>query len=159
MDKDGNSEVQSGYGSAFFFGFTEADMIEAEEVTKIPFAEEVADTWEKTHLKSPGRRKEYGAGLIEPGEDTLELNYLPGSPTDLKFAEAHRTGKALRYESFIPAVNGKWWRISGFLIVTSRGRNVPINDRMTQTINVRFTGVAGEAGADAQRKIAAPAGA
>lgn len=154
MDANGNSQAQSGYGSGFFLGFTEADIIEIDEVTKIAFAEDTADTFEKTHLKSPGRRKEYGAGLIESGEDTLEINYLPGSPTDLKLAEAHQTGKLCMFESYIPAVNGKWWKTSGFLIVVSRGRNIPINDRMTQTVNVRFTGPSAEAAANAQRVIA-----
>lgn len=151
MDANGNSEAEIGYGTGFFLGLTEATLIELDEVTKVPFAEETADDVEKTHFKSPGRTKEYGAGLIEPGEDTLELNYIPGSATDLKIREAHKSGKPYLYETYLPAPAGKWWKVSGYLIVKSRGRNVPIGDRMTQTVNVRFTGAAAEASAATQR--------
>jgi hypothetical protein len=144
MDANGNSEAQIGYGSGFFLGLTEATLIELDEVTKLPFAEEMADDVEKTHFKSPGRRKEYGTGLIEPGEDTLELNYIPGSPTDLLIREAQNSGKPYLYEAYVPAPQDKWNKVSGYLIVKSRGRNIPIGDRMTQSISVRFTGASDE---------------
>ena len=158
MDANGNSEALSGWGSGFFMGLTPATAIEVAEVTKIPFAEEKADTWEKTHFKSPGRRKEYGAGMIEPGEDTLEINYIPGSPTDLLMATAHNSGKPYYYETYLPAPGDKWWKVSGYLIVQSRGRAVPIGTGMKQTISVRFTGASAEAGADKQRPVAAGTG-
>ena len=154
MDDNGNSEALIGHGTGFFLGLTEATLIEIEEVTKVPFAEETADDVEKTHYKSPNRRKEYGGGMIEPGEDTLELNYIPGSPTDARLREAHQSGKPYLYETYLPAPGDKWWKISGYLIVKSRGRNVPIGDRMTQSVGVRFTGSADEASADEQREIA-----
>lgn len=153
MDNDGNSEAQSGYGTGFFLTPPGGQKVEIDEVTKVPFAEESAETFEKTHFKSPGRRKEYGTGLIEPGEDTLELNYIPGSPTDDVLRAAHASGKAHAYETYLPAPDGKWWKVSGFLIVKSRGRAVPINDRMTQTINVQFTGNSAEAEAATQPVI------
>ncbi|EZP57430.1 phage tail tube protein [Sphingomonas sp. RIT328] len=154
MDADGNSEAQSGYGTGFFLTPPGGAKTEIDEVIKVPFAEETTETFEKTHLKSPGRRKEYGAGLIEPGEDTLEINYIPGSPTDVVLREAHASGKPHAYETYLPAPDDKWWKISGFLIVKSRGRAIPINDRMTQTINVQFTGGSDEASAAAQPDIA-----
>lgn len=154
MDDNGNSEAQSGYGAGFFLTPPGGTKIEIDEVTKIPFAEESSETFEKTHFKSPGRKKEYGVGLIEPGEDTLEINYIPGSPTDDVLRAAHASGKPHAYETYLPAPEDKWWKISGFLIVKSRGRAVPINDRMMQTINVQFTGNSAEAEAAAQPVIA-----
>ena len=157
MDANGNSEALSGYGTGFFLIPPGGDKIEIDEVTKVPFAEEMAETFEKTHFKSPGGRKEYGRGLIEPGEDTIEINYIAGSPTDLAFRAAHASGKPHGYETYLPAPEGKWCKISGFLIVRSRGRSIPINDRMVQTINVQFTGAAEEGSADDQPVIP-PAG-
>lgn len=154
MDDQGNSEAQSGWGTGFFLTPPGGAKLELDEVTKVPFAEETADTFEKTHFKSPGGRKEYGRGLIEPGEDSLELNYIPGSPTDEALRDAHNSGKPCAYETYLPAPNDKWWKVSGYLIVVSRGRAVPIGDRMTQTVNVRFTGASAEASADAQPVIA-----
>ncbi len=158
MDTNGNSEAQSGYGSGFFLGLTAATMIEISEVTKFAFAEEKAGTFEKTHFKSPARRKEYGAAMIEPGEDTFEINYIPGSPTDVMLAAAHNSGAPYLYETYIPAPSGKWWKISGYLIVQSRGRSVPIDNGMKQTISVRFTGASSEAVAAAQRVVPAGSG-
>jgi hypothetical protein len=158
MDASGNSEVQSGYGTGFFLTPPGGAKTEIDEVTKVPFAEESAETFEKTHFKSPGRRKEYGVGLIEPGEDTLEINYIPGSPTDVLLRAAHNSGKPHAYETYLPAPDGKWWKVSGFLIVKSRGRAIPMNDRMTQTINVQFTGASDEAAAAAQPVKAATGG-
>lgn len=154
MDDNGNSEALIGYGAGFYLGRTDADMIEIDEVTKIPFAEEAADDVAVTHFKSPKKRKEYKGGMIEPGEDTLEINYIPGSPTDIKLREAHQSGQPYKYEAYLPAPQNKWWKISGYLIVKSRGRNVDIENRMQQTINVRFTGAADEASAATQPVIA-----
>lgn len=155
MDANGNSEALTGWGAGFFMGATPATAVEISEVTKIPFAEQKAEKWEKTHYKSPGRRKEFGAGMIDPGEDTLEVNYIPGSTTDLLLTAAHNAGTPYYYETFLPAPGNKWWKISGYLIVLSRGRAVPIEGAMKQTINVAFTGASSEAGAAAQRGASA----
>jgi hypothetical protein len=158
MDDQGNSEALSGYGTGFFLtvGGTK---IEIDEVTKVPFAEETADTIEVTHYKSPGRRKEYKAGMIESGEDTLEVNYIPGSPTDVALRAAHNSGEVCAYETYLPAPDGKWWKVSGFLIVLSRGRAIPINDKMSQSVTVRFTGTSDEGAAAAQPDLNDAAGA
>ncbi len=140
MDADGNSEGQIGWGSEFHLDDAGGVLTEIGEVTGLPFAEEVADDVERTHFKSPGRRKEYVSGLIEPGDATLELNYLPGSGTDLLIAAAHRDGKVRSYKTLIPAAGGGMWEISGFLYVKSRGRSVQIGDRMTMSVAVKFTG-------------------
>lgn len=140
MDADGNSEAQIGWGSEFHLDNAAGVLTEIGEVTGLPFAEEVADDVERTHFKSPGRRKEYVSGLIEPGDATLELNYLPGSPTDLLIAAAHRDGKVRAYKTLIPAADGGKWEITGFLYVKSRSRAVQIGDRMTMSVGVKFTG-------------------
>ena len=145
MDNNGNSEARIGAGSEFWLANAAGVLTELDEVTEIPFAEETRDDVEVTHFKSPGRRKEYKGGLIEPGEGTITLNYIPGSPTDLLIAAAHADGKVRAYKSVLPDDAGEpAWEIAGFLIVKSRGRSVPIGDRMTQSVAVRFTGAATE---------------
>ena len=145
-DENGNSEAQIGWGSEFWLANAAGVLTELGEVTGLPFADEVADDVEVTHFKSPGRRKEYKAGLIEPGDATLELNYLPGSATDVLLREAHKDGKIRSYRTLIPAAEeGEMWQIDGFLYVKSRPRTVPIGDRMTMQVNVKFTGAVSEA--------------
>jgi hypothetical protein len=154
MDANGNSEALIGHGTGFFLtvGGTK---IEIDEVTKVPFAEEMADDVDVTHFKSPNRRKETRNGLIEPGSDSLELNYIPGSPTDVAIRTAHNTGEVCPFETYLPAPDDKWWKVSGFLIVKSRGRSVEIGGRMQQNVTVRFTGDSGEAIATAQPVLGA----
>jgi len=153
MDANGNSEALDGYGSGFFLKVGSDPWVELDEVTEIPTAEEMADDYEVTHFKSPGRKKEYKTGLTEPGEGSITVNYIAGSKTDLAIKKARDTGAVCAYESFVPAPSGKWMKTSGYLIVKSRGRAIPIGDRMTQTVNVRFTGASDEAIATTQRTI------
>lgn len=148
MDAQGNSEARIGWGTEFHLAGADKQLIELDEVTEIPFAEETADDVDVTHFKSPRRRKEYKLGLIEPGDGTLTLNYIPGSETDNLIREAHEAGNVRAYRAILPDETGEpAWQIDGFLLVKSRGRAVPIGDRMTQTVNVRFTGAAEEAAA------------
>lgn len=142
-DANGNSEAQIGWGTEFWLANAAGVLTELDEVVEVPFAEEVADDVEVTHMKSPGRRKEYKTGLIEPGEGTLMVNYIAGSPTDLLLTAAHQDGKVRAYKSVLPTADGTW-EVEGFLIVKSRPRAVPIGDRMTQSIAVRFTGATTE---------------
>lgn len=144
VDETGNSEAQIGYGTEFWLGDATGTLKELDEVTEIPFAEETADDVEVTHFKSPKRRKEYKAGMIEPGEGSIMLNYIPGSDTDKLIRAAHNDGKVRPYRAIVPAGEDASWVIDGFLIVKSRSRAVPIGDRMTQTVNVRFTGATEE---------------
>lgn len=139
MDANGNSEARIGWGSEFWLADAAGVLKELDEVTEIPFSEPTADDVEVTHFKSPDRTKEYLPGMIEPGEGPITLNYIPGSATDLLVTEARKSGKVRAYRAIIPTAEGTW-QIDGFLYVKSRGRAVPIGDRMTQTVNVRFTG-------------------
>jgi len=148
MDANGNSEARIGWGTEFWLANAAGTLVELDEVTEIPFAEETADDVDVTHFKSPRRRKEYKLGLIEPGDGSLMLNYIPGSDTDVLLREAHDAGTVRAYRAILPDEAGEpAWQIDGFMLVKSRGRAVPIGDRMTQTVNVRFTGAAEEAAA------------
>lgn len=99
---------------------------------------------EATNMDSPNRRREYIAGLIDDGEGTFEMNYVPGSATDELIRDALNDGVARDYMIVIPdGVTG--WEITGTCIVRGYERNIPIDDRMTATLTVRFTGSPTEA--------------
>lgn len=145
-DENGNSEARIGWGSGFEMADEEGTLVELDEVTEVALPEETADDVEVTHMKSPGRRKEYKPGLIEPGDGQVVVNYIPGSPTDLLMRGAQRSGKIRAFRTTLPDEQGRPdWGVSGFLYVKSRSRAVPVGDRMTCTFNVRFTGDSEEA--------------
>ena len=144
-DENGNSEARIGWGTGFMLATGPGVLTELDEVTDVSLPEETADDVEVTHFKSPNRRKEYRGGLIEPGEGSITLNYIPGSPTDLLISGAHQAGTPRAFACDLPDAEGEpEYRISGFLIVKSRSRAIPIGDRLQMTVGVRFTGASTE---------------
>jgi predicted secreted protein len=99
---------------------------------------------EATHMLSPNRRREYIAGLIDDGEGTFEMNLVPGSATDALIRGAQASGLSKNYKIVLPDGAGTW-EITGTCIVRGYERRIPIDDRMTAVLTVRFTGASTEA--------------
>lgn len=136
--------AQIGWGAEFHLDNASNVLTELGEITAItPPNPQMADV-EATHFKSPNRRREYIAGLIEDGEGTFEMNYDPGSATDALLRAALSDGVTRSYMIVIPDGAGTW-EITGDCVVKGYERNVPIDDRMTATLTVRFTGASSEA--------------
>jgi hypothetical protein len=145
-DNDGNSEARIGWGTLFRLAGANQTLVELDEVTAVELPNEQTDDVEVTHMKSPGKRKEYRGGLIDPGSGSITVNYLPGSDTDLLIREAQNAGTARAFQCDLPDEEGNpEWRVSGFLIVKGRSRAIPIGDRMTMQVAVRYTGNSTEA--------------
>lgn len=140
------TEALIGYGSEFWLDNGSAVLTELGEITSVsPPNAQVADV-EATHMKSPNRRREYISGLIEDGEGVFEMNLVPGSATDLLIQEAKEDGVTRAYKIVLP--DGAFgWEIEGDCIVKGYERTPPIDDRMTATLTVRFTGASTEAAA------------
>jgi hypothetical protein len=72
-----------GLGSEFWLDNASGTLTQLGEIlTVTPPNPQTAEV-EATHMASPNRRREFIAGLIEDGEGTFEMNYVPGSTTDL----------------------------------------------------------------------------
>jgi hypothetical protein len=101
-----------------------------------------ADEHEVTHLKSPDRRKEYLQGLIDAGEVSATLNYIPGSATDLLLTDALDSGTTRAVRFIIPDPAGAAaWKIetSGF-VKRYAPDTVEANAPITATLTLRITG-------------------
>ena len=142
------TEAQIGLGAEFWLGNNVATPVLTKlgEITGITPPNPQTAEVEATHFGSPGRRREYISGLIDDGEGTFEMNYVPGSETDALIRGAQASGLAKPYKIVIPDGAGKW-EINGSCIVRGYERNVPLDDRMTATLTVRFTGATTEAAA------------
>lgn len=134
-----------GYGATLSIGDAATNALTLiAEVTGISLpAPETAEV-ETTHFTSPNRRREYIAGLIEDGEGTFEINYLPGSASSALIQAAQNAGSTRAFKIVIPNTTGVW-NITGSLIIRRFERQVPIDDRMTASLTVRFTGAVTEA--------------
>lgn len=140
------TNARIGYGAEFWLDNASGVLTQLNEVLSVtPPNPQIAEV-EATHMLSPGRRREYIAGMIEDGEGTFEFNYVPGNATDTLIRAALNDGTARDYKIVIPD-GADGWEITGQCIVRGWERNVPIDDRMTATLTVRFTGNVTEAAA------------
>jgi predicted secreted protein len=138
------ASVNIGWGAQFHLDSAADVLTELGEITGISLPNSQVEDVEATHFKSPNRRREYIAGLIEDGEGTFDMNYNPGSATDVIIRAAIADGVVRDYKIVIPDGAGTW-EITGDCIVKGYERGVPIDERMTATVTVRFTGASTEA--------------
>ena len=78
------TDAITGYGSSFEVhdGASPGAWFEFAEVKTIGLPNEAQERLDATHLQSPGRTREFIAGFIDPGEQTITMNWVPGSATD-----------------------------------------------------------------------------
>lgn len=104
------------------------------EVFNLNPPSQVDDVVEATHYGSPNRRREYIPGLVESGEVSFDMNYVPGSDSDVLINAAQGVEKRLR----ITFPNGVTQVFNG--VRQGYEKNAPIDDRMTATVTFRVTG-------------------
>lgn len=138
------TSAKIGYGSQFWLDNDAAVLTKLGEITGVTLPNPQVEDVEATHMESPDRRREYIAGLIEDGEGTFEMNLVPGSATDTLIRTALSDGETRGYKVVLPTPTGTW-EVTGDCIVKGYERAVPIDDRMTATLTVRFTGASTEA--------------
>lgn len=135
------AEVQVSTSSAV------AGLVEIGEVTSFNLPSDEADEHEVTHFKSADRRKEFISGLIDGGEATVTVNYVPGSASDLLLTDAQEAGDTRAIRFIIPdQVGVAAWQITaaGFIKRYSPDTVQP-NAPITATFTIRFTGAKSQA--------------
>lgn len=106
------------------------------EVFNVTPGEATADRIDATHYRSPGRRREYISGLIDNGEASFELNWIPGSDTDVLLRDLFASGATVEHRITFP--NDVTVTYSASIIGYSKA--LPVDDRMTATITVAVSG-------------------
>jgi predicted secreted protein len=141
------SEAQIGYGTRFFMAAT-ADasaLTKLAEITSVTPPEESVAEVEVTHYESPGRTREFIAGLADAGSTTIEMNWIPGSDTDTLLSEA-RADRAVRTMRIVtPGGDGVQFTFPAY--VSGYTRSLPLDDRMTASVTLRIAGQVVEAAA------------
>ena len=138
------SDAVIGLGAEFWLDSASNVLTKLGEVTNVPLPNEQVDDVEVTHYGSLGRTREYIAGMIDAGEGSIEMNYAAGSATDLLLTAAKADGVVRDYKVVIPTSSGTW-EVTGQCYVKGYEKTIPIDDRLTATITVRFTGATTEA--------------
>lgn len=113
------------------------------EVFNVTVPDSQADEVDVTHYKSPGRSREFIAGMIDHGEIEIDMNYIAGSATDVLLTAAKAAGDARAFEITVPN-GGTGWKFAGTAFVKSYTKEVPLDDKMTAKAVLRVTGAVTE---------------
>ncbi len=131
------TEAAIGYDSAFEIGdgATPTEGWDAvAEVFGITPPNWSRDTTEATHYKSPDKTREYIETLADPGECSIELNFVAGGEADDVLQGLKAAGKKHLRVVF---PNGAKWTFYG--ILTGYEVELPIDDRQTATATFKVT--------------------
>jgi len=126
-----STDARIGYGTTY-----EINGVEIAELINVTPGESTTDRVEATHMKSPGRRREYISGLIDSGEASLEINWIPGNDTDVLLRNLQTSGEVVEHR--ITWANGVQLTFDGPVI--GFAKTTPIDDRMTGTVTVAVSG-------------------
>lgn len=133
------TDAMIGYGAKYEIWDASSSppaFVEIDEVIEINPGEETGDVIDATHFQSPNRRREKIAGLIDGGEGSLVINWIPGDLTDVLLRELN-TSKAVE-EHRITFPNGVTVTFPAF--INGISKSIPLDDRLTATVNVVVAG-------------------
>ena len=99
------------------------------------------DTIDTTHHGSIGDYREFISNLIDAGELTVGLHYLPGSAGDILMLDAFADGDLRTWKIVVNAPGGTQRQITGSGLVTEYGPDdVAIDDKMVATLSIKVSG-------------------
>lgn len=130
------TDARIGYGTKYAIRRSGGSLVQIAEVINVTPGEVTADRIDATHMQSPGHRREYIGGLIDNGEASFEINWIPGSSTDVLLRELLSSGETA--DHVITFSNGVTVEYEG--VLTGFSKVIPIDDRMTATITVAISG-------------------
>jgi hypothetical protein len=135
------TEAMTGYGAQVEVQLAGV-WFELKEVTKFTPPKLTSDEVDATHLKSPDRTKEAIKGLRNPGAFPIDMNYVPGSPTDLYMLEWDATGDTRPVRSTFP--NGVAKTFNAF-VLDYGGSDVTVDGKLQATGNLKVAGAVAQA--------------
>jgi hypothetical protein len=110
--------------------------VELAEVYSVTPPEFTVDQIEVTHLQSPGRAKQFIPALSDPGTAQAEMNYIPGSASDIRLDTLRVAGTVLEMKITYPG--GEVFRFQAS--VASYSKSIPVADRMTAQVGFKVSG-------------------
>lgn len=140
------SNAVSGYGTLIKIGdgatpgpevFT--TVAEVKDITGPGFE---AGTLEVTNQSSPGAVREFIIGLLDAGEVTFDLNFLPGHATQDEstgLLGAYLSRAKKNYQLIFPVTPS--WQINYAALVTGFEPSAPVDDPLTASVTQKVTGL------------------
>jgi hypothetical protein len=129
--------AKTGWGGEFHFDNDSGSLTELVEVKGFTLPNGTTEQLDATHLKSPNRRREKVAGMIDDGDLVVRLNYVPGSATDLLIMQAFTEGDTRSYKAEIPRATTNWL-VTGEAFISGVDRGEVVADEIME-VAVTFT--------------------
>lgn len=132
------TKASIGYGSTFELEATigGGDYTPIAEIDNLTPPNEKADVLDATNFDSPGGYKEFIAGMVDPGECKFDMNFLPGSASELLILAARAARKARAARITFPA--GQVWTFQ--LLVLEYSPAAPADKKMTCSVMGKVSG-------------------
>lgn len=130
-----------GKGAKFWL-YSGAALVKMAEVVSLTPPSPSRDTIDTTNHDSAGDYREFISSLIDAGEATVMVHYVPGSVGDATILAALASGALTAFAMDVnSATAGVQQRVSGSGIITSYARaDVVIDDKMTATLTIKVSG-------------------
>lgn len=135
------------FGAEFYFTDVDDEEFEVPEVLSVTPSAPTRGTYQNSHHKTAGAHTYEGEALLEPGTLTVRINYLSGSPADLKLLAMTNFKSPKPYRSLHTAGVGKR-QISGNAILTAyTPQEMPLTGKQEAVLTFQASGVAAHAAA------------
>lgn len=141
------ANVVIGYGAEAWLDNASDVSTRIGEVTSVSLPNPQQADVEATHFASPGRTREYIAGLIDNGEISIGINFDAGSATDTLISEALSSGEVRDMMISVPTSTGTNQEFTFPVVIKGYEKSIPIDDRQTATITARVAGAVVQAAA------------
>ena len=137
------SNAAMGAGAAFGIGDGASPEVYTDlaEVLSISPPSQAVDIIDVTHLKSTNRLREFIAGFIDPGDVSIEMNFIAGSAADVAIRALEGLATTTNFRVTFPdGTSGSvTWIFAGFL--SGYEPTVSPDDKMTANVTFKVTGV------------------
>jgi len=108
------------------------------EVTNISRSSS-SDAIDATHMQSPDGYREFIAGLADPGEVTVEFNFIPNSPGYQALVAAQQARATVPFRVTYPT-GSPATQVLFAGMVTGLDETVPVDDKATGSATIKITG-------------------
>lgn len=135
-----------GFG-AYFKAHNGTALTKISNVLAVKPPNTTVETIDVTDHDSANAMREFIAGLIDTGEGTIRIHYLPGSAGDLLMTTLVTSRAVKAWSIGVPSSAG-FWEFTGSAVFTSYEKDdVVIDDKMTALLSFKVSGPITEAAA------------
>jgi len=140
------SDGTHGHGAVLTFAPTSATATTTAigNIISIGGPDESRDSIDKSTMDSTSKWREYISGMLDAGEVTFDVNYdgaAAGTANDLNTLATSTSVYEVKVivNDHTTAANRSTFKCNGF--ITALGHAIPFDDKITQSVGIKFTGV------------------